>query len=62
LRTREEEEWNLHSFDHLVMGRTKVERKEIRSHYPNPLVGHHDHATNLHKAILMVRSDAVVIA
>jgi hypothetical protein len=61
LRTREDKEWNLHSFDHLVMERMKVERKEIRSHDPNPLVGHHNHATKWHKAILMVRSDAVVM-
>jgi hypothetical protein len=40
----------------------KVERKEIRSHDPSPLVGHHGRATKWHKAILMVRSDAVVIA
>jgi hypothetical protein len=62
LRTREEEEWNPYFFDHLIMERTKVERKEIRSHDPNPLAGHHNRATKWHKAILMVHSDAVVIA
>jgi hypothetical protein len=60
-RERESEEQNPHSFDHLVMERAKVKRKEILSHNPNLLVGHHDRATKWHKAIPMVSSDAVVI-
>jgi hypothetical protein len=40
----------------------KIGRKEIRFHDPNPLIGHHNHATKLHKAIPAVHSDAVVIA
>jgi hypothetical protein len=47
LGTREEEERNPHSFIQHVMERMKVGRKEIRSHYPNPPIGHHDRATKL---------------
>jgi hypothetical protein len=59
---REKEKWNLHSFNQLVMERMKVARKETRSYDPNPLVGHHNHATKWHKAIPSAHSDAVVIA
>jgi hypothetical protein len=36
------EEWNLHSFDQLIMEQTKVGRKGKWSHNPNPLIGHHN--------------------
>jgi hypothetical protein len=36
--------------------------KEGMIHDPNQLLGHHNHATKLHKAIPMAPSDAVVIA
>jgi hypothetical protein len=42
---KEREERNPRSFNQLVMEQTKVERKETRSHDPNPLVGHHNRAT-----------------
>jgi hypothetical protein len=31
-------------------------------HDPNQLIGHHNRATNLHKAIPVAHSDAIVIA
>jgi hypothetical protein len=62
LRAREEEEWNPHPFNQLVMERMKAERKETWSHDPNQLIRHHNHATKRHKAIPTAHSDAVVIA
>jgi hypothetical protein len=55
-------EWNPHSFNQLAMERAKVGSREARSYNPNPLIGHHNHATKWHMAISMARSDAVVSA
>jgi hypothetical protein len=43
-------------------GTAKVGKREARFPNPNPLVGHHDHATKWHKAILTAHSNAVVTA
>jgi hypothetical protein len=52
----------MHPFIQLVMGRAKVGKSKARFPNPNPLVGHHDRATKLHKAILTTHSNAVVTA
>jgi hypothetical protein len=59
---REREEQNPHSFDQLIMERTKVGKKETRSYDPIQPIGHHDRATKWHKVIPTTHSDAVVIA
>jgi hypothetical protein len=47
IENKRKKEWNLHSFIQHVMGRTKIGRKEIRFHDPNPPIGHHDRASKL---------------